>query len=274
VAAAAREAAGVARADTRFMDTQDVTFINRSGIELAGLIDRPDGREAVAWALFAHCFTCGKDLKPFYQLSRGLTDAGLAVLRFDFTGLGESAGEFADSNLTTGAADLVDAARFLEKNFAPPALLIGHSFGGTSVVKAAREIPSARAVVTIASAADPDHLGRKLAQARLAANREGSARLMIGGQNFTLKKQFFEDLEANTMADDLAHLRRALLVMHSPNDETVSIDNAARIFQTARHPKSFVVLPGADHLMLDPHIAYYAGTLIGAWSGPYISSNE
>ena len=255
------------------MNTQEITFINRSGHELAGLIDRPDG-EPTGWALFAHCFTCGKDLKPFYQLSRGLTDGGVAVLRFDFTGLGASGGDFSESNLTTGAADLVDAARFLEANFAVPGVLIGHSFGGASSVRAAKDVPGAKAVVTIASPSDSGHLGVKLSRARSEAVEHGESNVRIGGQQFVLKKQFFEDIESNTMAGDLANLDKALLVMHSPKDQTVDIDNATRIFQAGRHPKSFVVLPDADHLMLDPDIAYYAGSVIAAWARPYLMDRE
>ena len=255
------------------MQTDSVTFVGRTGHELAGRVDRPDDGVVGAWAVFAHCFTCGKDLKPFRHLSRGLTNGRVGVLRFDFTGLGDSGGDFSDSNLTTGAADVIDACKFVETNFAAPGVLIGHSFGGTSVLSAAARVPSARAVVTIASAADSDHLGSVLSRARDETAAGGDAQVRIGGQHFTLKHQFFEDLQTHSTQSYLADLGKALLIMHSPQDEQVDIQNASRLFQAARHPKSFVSLDGADHLMLDPNIAYYAGSVIAAWSQRYLGSN-
>jgi len=252
------------------MKTTPVNFINRAGYQLAGLLDQPSDTTAAAYAVLAHCFTCGKDLKPFVNIAKALTAQGIAVLRFDFAGLGKSAGEFADSNLSTNETDLVDAATFLEQNFSAPSMLIGHSMGGAAVILAARQIPGIHAVVTIAAAADATHLGKKLSLAKRQAKESGDAAVTIGGQKFTLTRQFFDDLERVSVREAVRDLEAALLILHSPRDETVDIENAAWIFQAARHPKSFVSLDGADHLMLDEKDARYAGSVIAAWSNRYI----
>jgi putative redox protein len=256
------------------MKTRPLQFINRVGYTLAGLLDLPEDRAASAYAILAHCFTCGKDLKPFVYMNRELTGAGLGVLRFDFSGLGGSEGSFADSTLSSNETDLIDAARFLRNNFEPPALLIGHSMGGAAVLRVARELPSVAAVATIAAPAEADHLGQKLSRAREEAEREGSTQVKIGGQNFMLRRQFFEDLKQAELSQSVRHLGKPLLILHSPVDATVEVDNAARLFLAARHPKSFVSLNNADHLMLDEEDARYAGRVIAAWASRYISLME
>jgi putative redox protein len=223
-----------------------------------------------AYALFAHCFTCGKDLKPFANMNRALTDRDIGVLRFDFSGLGRSEGDFSESNIYSNETDVLDAAAFLEKNFAAPGILIGHSMGGVTVLRSARAVTSAKAVVTIASPADPNHLGNNLRRARDEAKKSGEAQVSIGGRTYTLKKQFFDDLDATRIKRDIFDLKKALLVLHSPDDTTVDIGNATQIFQAARHPKSFVSLYGADHLLLDERHARYAGTVIAAWLDNYL----
>lgn len=252
------------------MKTHPVNFLNRVGYRLAALLDVPDHGTPRAFAVFAHCFTCGKDLKPFARMNEAVTERGIAVLRFDFSGLGRSEGEFSESNFSSNETDIIDAAQFLRDNYDSPKLLIGHSMGGAAVVRAAKAVESATAVVTIAAPADPNHLGQKLSEARQVALEHGDADVRIGGQNFTLKRQFFVDLDRQTLAGDLRRLDRALLVLHSPADRTVEIENAARIFEAAKHPKSFVSLDGADHLLLEDGYARYAGNIIAAWADNYI----
>jgi putative redox protein len=253
------------------MKTERVSFINRSGYQISGLLDVPSEGPTRAYALFAHCFTCGKDLKPFAHINSELTDSGLGVLRFDFAGLGKSGGEFSDSSLSSNETDLIDAAGFMEGNFAAPRILIGHSMGGAAVLLAAPNIASVTAVVTIGTPADATHLGEKLARAQTEAKRNGEARVAIGGQTFTLTRGFFDDLERTSLDSVIGALDKAILVLHSPNDESVGIENAAAIFRAARHPKSFVSLNEADHLMLKERDARYAGSVIAAWAEPYLS---
>jgi alpha-beta hydrolase superfamily lysophospholipase len=253
------------------MKTENVNFVNRSGYQISGLLDVPSEGPARVYALFAHCFTCGKDLKPFANLNAALTERGIGVLRFDFAGLGKSGGEFSDSNLSSNESDLIDAARFMETNFAAPRILIGHSMGGAAVLLAAPHIASVTAVVTIGAPADAMHLGEKLNRARTEAQRDGEARVAIGGQTFTLTREFFDDLERTSLDTVIGALDKALLVLHSPHDESVGIENAAAIFRAAQHPKSFVALNETDHLMLNERDARYAGAVIAAWAERYLS---
>jgi len=252
------------------MKTTTVSFVNRSGYQMSGLLDVPSEGTARAYALFAHCFTCGKDLKPFAHLNGAVTDSGLGVLRFDFAGLGKSGGEFTDSSLSSNETDLADAAEFMSNNFAAPKILIGHSMGGAAVLLAAPRIESVTGVVTIGTPADPAHLGKKLSRARTDAQRNGEASVAIGGQTFTLTREFFDDLERASLDTVVGELGKPLLVLHSPHDESVGIENAAAIFRAARHPKSFVSLNEADHLMLNERDARYAGAVIAAWAGAYL----
>jgi len=252
------------------MQLQKFDIPGPGGQTLSALLDLPADGKPMAYALFAHCFTCSKDLKAIYHISRTLTRERIGVLRFDFTGLGESGGDFADTSLLSNVDDLVAAAGFLSSRFEGPQLLIGHSFGGAAVLQAAAEIPSARAVVTIAAPADPRHVSKSLGPARESIASRGQAEVNIAGRTFTLRKKFLDDLGRIDPEVVIQNLNRALLVMHSPLDDVVGIENAARIFQAARHPKSFVSLDQADHLLSNLADSRYAGAVIAAWAKRYI----
>ncbi len=252
------------------MTAQKRTFRNRNGVDLSARLDLPADGEPAACALFAHCFTCGKDLKAAHNVSRALARENIAVLRFDFTGLGESQGDFADTSFTSNVEDLVDAAAYLEKTFRAPDILIGHSLGGAAVLQAASRIPSAKAVAVIAAPSDPGHVTRHLGDAADTVREKGEGTVTIAGRTFTLRRRFLEDLEATRMEETVADLRRALLVFHAPLDEVVAVDNAARIFRWARHPKSFVSLDTADHLLSDARDSRYVGEMIAAWARRYV----
>ncbi len=238
---------------------------------LAGRLELPEG-EPLAYALFAHCFTCGKDAVAATRISRALTDAGVAVLRFDFTGLGQSGGDFANSNFTSNVDDLVRAASYLRDNREAPSILIGHSLGGAAVLVAAAQIPEVRAVVTIGAPADPAHVLELLGDSVADVRTDGSAEISLGGRPFRIQRQFLRDLEEQQQLKQVSQLSAALLVLHSPLDQTVSVDNAREIFDAARHPKSFVALDGADHLLTDPMDAQFAADVIGAWARRYVPS--
>jgi putative redox protein len=241
------------------------------GQKLSALLDLPVDGAPVAYALFAHCFTCSKDFKAAYHISRALARERIGVLRFDFTGLGESGGDFADTSLLSNVQDLVAAAEFLAARFEGPRLLIGHSFGGAAVLKAASAIPSSKAVVTIAAPADPRHVSQTLGPAAQTIDAEGEAEVSISGRTFTLRKKFLDDLKGVDPEAVIQNLNRALLVLHSPLDDIVGIENAGRIFQAARHPKSFVSLDQADHLLSNITDSRYAGAVIAAWAKRYIA---
>ena len=249
------------------MKTQKVTFENESGHALSGALDMPDG-EPRAFALFAHCFTCGKSLTAVRRVSEQLTNEGIALLRFDFTGLGESDGEFADTTLYTNLLDLKAAAAFLEEAHAAPAALIGHSLGGSAVLAVAGDIPSVRCVATIGAPADPAHVLHLLSNADF--DESGKAKVSIGGRKFTIGKEFVDDLDRHNLLDRVANLGEPLLVFHSPVDTIVGIENAERIFKAAKHPRSFVSLGAADHLVSDARDAALVGHVLGAWASRYI----
>lgn len=252
------------------MKFEKLEFENAAGLQLAARLDVPDDGNPVAHALFAHCFTCTKNIKAAHYISLALTGAGLAVLRFDFTGLGDSEGDFSDTNFSSNVDDLVAAARFLEKHFTAPGLLIGHSLGGAAVIRASLELPAVKAVVSIAAPADPGHVTLALGQSAETIQQTGRAEVELVGRRFTIKKQFLEDLQFANLQAALGQLNRALLVLHSPLDETVGVENAGRIFQAAKHPKSFISLDNADHLLSKPADSRYAGRLIAAWASRYI----
>ncbi len=254
------------------MKSQRIEFENRQGLRLSARLDLPSRGEPRVHALYAHCFTCNKDLTGAYHLSRTLTAAGVAVLRFDFTGLGQSEGAFADTGFSSNVADLEDAAAFMEKAHQAPGLLIGHSLGGAAVLMAAARIDSVKAVVTIGAPADPAHVLQHLADQRETLETEGEAHIVVAGRRFTLRRKFLDDLTGTRFADALKRLDRPLLVLHAPLDDTVGIENAGKIFAGARHPKSFVSLHRADHLLGDPVDARYAGVLIAAWASRYIDA--
>jgi len=256
------------------MTFRKLEFENADGFRLAARLDLPRQDKPAAYAVFAHCFTCTKNIKAAHYISRALTEAGLAVMRFDFTGLGESEGDFADTNFSSNIEDLVAAARFLETDFEPPGLLIGHSLGGAAVLRAALDLPSVKAVVSIAAPADPGHVTLALGQSARTIAREGRAEVELQGRRFTIKKQFLDDLKSANLERTLGRLNRALLVLHSPVDAVVGIENAGRIFQAARHPRSFISLHEADHLLSDPADSRYAGRLIAAWSSRYLTAAE
>jgi putative redox protein len=257
------------------MQIKSLSIPNRDGQELSARIDMPGQSSSVdtvpsAVVLYAHCFTCSKNIKAAANLSRGLVAKGLTVCRFDFTGLGESGGRFVDTTFSSNVTDLIDVATYLKREFALPRLLIGHSLGGAAVIQAAGQLSAVRAVVTIGAPYDPGHVLRHLSEVRQQIETQGEAHITIEGRTFRFKADFINNLEAVDQASAIRNLKRPLLVMHAPLDDTVSIDNAGRIFQTARHPKSFVALDGADHLLSQSAQARYAGELIAAWASKYI----
>ncbi|MFQ5753775.1 MAG: alpha/beta fold hydrolase [bacterium] len=249
---------------------QKLVFKNKNGENLAARLDLPVDEKPAAYALFAHCFTCTKNLKAVGIISRALNREGLAVLRFDFTGLGESEGDFADTNFTSNVSDLIAAADFLKQEFEAPKILIGHSLGGAAVLKAADSIPSARAVATIAAPAEPTHLAHHLTSTQKTIAMEGVAEINIAGRTFKIKKQFLDDLEQTKMQESIRNLKCALLILHSPIDNTVGIENAGQIFQAARHPKSFISLDHADHLLSNENDSTYVGSVIATWVRKYV----
>jgi alpha/beta superfamily hydrolase len=252
------------------MDYQKVTFGNNRGQQLAARLDLPPSERPKAYALFAHCFTCTKNYKAVVNINRALAARGIAVLRFDFTGLGESEGEFEETNFSTNVEDLVSAAEYLRARFAPPKLLIGHSLGGAAVLRAAGQIPSSMAVATIAAPAEVSDIRRALGSTRDVIEKEGVADVAIAGRTFKITKQFLEDIEHTRMEQSIRSLGRPLIVFHSPQDEVVSITNALQIFNRAAYPKSFVSLDGADHLLSRREDSLYAASLLAAWSGKYL----
>jgi len=254
------------------MQFKNLEFKNKEGQTLSARLDLPVDGKPLAYALFAHCFTCSKNIKAIAHISRALTREGIAVLRFDFTGLGESEGDFADTNFSSNVDDLIVAADFLKSNYEAPKILIGHSFGGAAVLQAAARISASKAVVTIAAPADPQHVKHTLGSATDTIQNRGQAVVRLAGRTFTLKKQFLDDLEFVNMKKTLQELNRALLVLHSPIDEMVGIENAAQIFQAARHSKSFISLDTADHLLSKPQDSLYAGSVISAWAMKYVSA--
>lgn len=256
------------------MKTIKLSFPNSKGEMLAAKLDLPIGEHPSACALFAHCFTCSKNLLAVRNISRALTQHGFAVMSFDFTGLGESEGEFADTNFSSNVGDLVSAAEYLAQNYQAPGLLIGHSLGGAAVLQAGPRIESVKAIATLGAPADPAHVRHHFQEGEAEIEEKGSATVSIGGRPFRVKKQFLDDLEASTIEEILPRLKKAILVMHSPQDTIVGIENAARIYQAARHPKSYISLDGADHLLSRKADSQYAGNMIAAWATRYIDTHE
>ncbi|HEX6231530.1 MAG TPA: alpha/beta hydrolase [Jiangellaceae bacterium] len=249
--------------------SQRTTFTGTGGESLAGRLDWPTGRPR-AVALFAHCFTCGKDVVAASRISRTLTQLDVAVMRFDFTGLGESDGEFANANFSSNVTDLVRAADHLRDTVVPPSLLIGHSLGGSAVLAAASRVPEIRAIATIGAPADPQHVTGLFEPDQTRIERDGEATVYLAGRPFRVRREFLTDIARQPQARRIANLNRALLVMHAPGDTIVGVDNARDIFDTARHPKSFVSLDDADHLLSKPGEAEYAAKVIAAWSSRYL----
>jgi len=247
-------------------------FPNSSGEILSGRLEMPLGKPK-AYALFAHCFTCSKDIVAPNIISKTLAENGIAVLRFDFTGLGNSQGDFANTNFSSNVEDLLSACKSLGEEFAPPEILIGHSLGGAAVLKAAKKIETVKALVTIGSPSNIEHVKHQFGNEVSQIEKEGKAKVILAGREFTIKKQFIDDLTKVSILEDLKEIKKALLVMHSPIDDTVSIEHASKIFTSAKHPKSFVTLDKADHLLMKKQDAKYAGEVIGSWALRYISTD-
>ena len=251
------------------MPTERFDFPNARGERLAALLDRPAG-EPSAYALFAHCFTCGKDVLAAKRIAERLTLAGIGVLRFDFTGLGASGGEFANTTFSSNVADLVAAANELRRTRRAPAILIGHSLGGAAVLAAASEMPEARAVVTIAAPSDPGHVTHLFAEHLDEIRESGEVEVALAGRPFRIRREFLDDIAEQRLTEHIANLRKALLVFHSPTDDLVRIANASHIFLAAKHPKSFVSLADADHLLSRKGDAIYVANVIAAWAERYL----
>jgi putative redox protein len=252
------------------MNSENLEFTNQTGQTLSAILEIPVGAEPRAYAVFAHCFTCGKNIKAATYVARALAAEGIATLRFDFTGLGESEGEFAETNFSSNVDDLVAAAEFLEHEYDAPAILVGHSLGGAAVLQAAARVPSVRAVATVAAPAEPAHIAHLFADVRPEVEERGEVEVDLAGRRFRIQKQFFDDLEKTRMERTIAALGRPVLILHAPDDEIVEFENAARIYEAASQPKSFVSLDGADHLLSNSREARYAGSLIAAWASRYI----
>lgn len=254
------------------MKVERMDFPGANGQKLAARVDLPDG-PVRAHALFAHCFTCGKDVFAASRIAQTLTEHGIGVLRFDFTGLGASEGEFANTNFSSNISDLVAAANHMRSTFGAPTLLIGHSLGGAAVLAVAGDIPEVRAVVTIAAPGDPSHVTGLFGDSIDKINAEGEAEVQLAGRPFRIRREFLTDAAEQNLDRRIAGLRRALLVMHAPRDTTVDVENATHIFMAAKHPKSFVSLDDADHLLTKRRDAVYAAKLIAAWSERYIGDD-
>jgi putative redox protein len=253
------------------MPTERFQFTGEGGHQLAASLDLPE-RGPLAYALFAHCFTCGKDVLAARRIAVALAAKGIAVLRFDFTGLGSSEGDFANSTFSSNIADLVRAAGYLRENRKAPAILIGHSLGGAAILAAASQIPEAKAVATIAAPSDPSHVTGLFRDRIADIRKDGEVEVLLAGRPFHIRREFLDDIAEHNLMAQVAGLHKALLIMHSPTDDTVSIDNATRIFVAARHPKSFVSLAGADHLLSDRRDSAYAADVIAAWAARYLDS--
>lgn len=252
------------------MPTEKLTFEGHAGDMLAARLDMPNGPH-LATALFAHCFTCSKDLTAARRIAARLSSMGIAVLRFDFTGLGHSEGEFENTSFTSNVDDLIAACKALEARDMAPSLIIGHSLGGAAVLKAAPMMDSIKAVVTIGAPFDPGHVTHNFAQALDEIVDKGVAEVTLGGRPFRIGKGFVEDVSKAALATSIPKLNAALLVLHAPRDATVGIENASDIFVAAKHPKSFVTLDDADHLVTRPADAEYAADVIAAWSKRYLN---
>ena len=254
-------------------NSKRIEFPGFQGAKLAARLDLPEG-EPHATALFAHCFSCSKDSLAASHVSRALSRQGFGVLRFDFTGLGGSEGDFANTNFSSNVGDILAAVSYLREQHIAPALLIGHSLGGTAVLAAAGDVPEARAIATIGAPSEPSHVEKRLGAVIDAVQQEGAATVNLGGRNFTIKKQFLDDLADQKLLGAVANLHKALIVFHAPRDEVVGIDNAAQIYQAAKHPKSFVSLDDADHLLTRRADGIYVASVLAAWVERYLPRVE
>lgn len=252
------------------MPTEKLEFKNKKGVLLSAKLETPT-EAPKAYAIFAHCFACSKDTLAASRISRALTKQGFAVLRFDFTGLGQSQGDFSDTSFTTNIHDLVDAAQYLSSNYEAPKLLIGHSLGGAAVIAASAHIKSALAVATIGAPSYPAHVSHLFADHLDIIESEGRSVIQVAGKDIPITKEFLADIEEHRLESILKTMKKAFLVFHSPVDMTVSIDHAAKLYKAAKHPKSFVSLEKADHLLMERHDSDYVATVLSAWAKRYIS---
>ncbi|NKI32715.1 bifunctional alpha/beta hydrolase/OsmC family protein [Croceivirga thetidis] len=252
------------------MNTEKVAFQNSEGQQLVGRLELPVDRHPHNFVLFAHCFTCTKNLSAVRNISKTLTSNGFGVLRFDFTGLGESEGDFADTNFSGNVQDLVAAAMYLKETHESPTLLVGHSLGGAAVIFAATEIESVKAVATVGAPSNPVHVKHLLKSGIDEINKTGKAVVNLSGRDFTIKKQFLDDLQQKSLPETVKALRKPLLLLHSPQDDTVGIKNAEEIYIAAHHPKSFVSLDGADHLLFNKKDSIYVGEVVSGWAKRYL----
>lgn len=256
------------------MSSQKINFQNKAGESLAARLELPANQLPHTYAIFAHCFTCNKNLTAVRNISRALNMKGIAVLRFDFTGLGESEGEFADTNFTSNIEDLVQAAQYLTEHYQAPEIMIGHSLGGAATICAAKQLEAVKAVVTVGAPFKAAHVSHLFENSLDEIENSGEALVKIGGRQLKIKKQFLDNLDNQINAEHIKNLGKALLIMHSPQDRTVEIENAAKIYKAAMHPKSFITLDGADHLLSKKADSLYAGELIATWAKRYIDLPE
>jgi putative redox protein len=256
------------------MNIKKVSFSNAEEQELVGRLELPVDQHPHNFVIFAHCFTCNKNLSAVKNISRELTSNGFGVLRFDFTGLGESEGDFENTNFSGNVEDLISASNYLKEKHSAPTLLIGHSLGGAAAIFAASKIESVKAVATIGAPSNPKHVKHLIQSSVEEIKTNGKANVNIGGRPFTIKKQFLDDIETKSLPEVAKNLRKALLVMHSPQDITVGIENAEEIYVAARHPKSFVTLDGADHLLMKKEDSSYVGSVISNWAKRYVSISK
>lgn len=256
------------------MNTEKVTFKNKDGHQLSGKLELPVDQHPHNFAIFAHCFTCNKNLGAVRNISRALTNNGFGVLRFDFTGLGESEGDFKDTNFSGNVEDLVEAAAYLAENYTAPSLIIGHSLGGAASIFAAAEVKSIKAIATVGAPSSPNHVSHLFKSSLDEINKAGRAVVNLSGRDFTIKKQFVDDLDTKSLPEVVKNMRKPLLVMHSPQDDTVGIVNAKEIYDAAFHPKSFVSLDGADHLLMKKEDSVYVGEVIASWARRYVRVPE
>lgn len=253
------------------MPSQKITFKGSSGEMLSAKLDSPQG-ETKSYALFAHCFTCGKDLSTINRISKALNDRGIALFRFDFTGLGLSKGEFANTNFSSNVEDLILAEKFMEENLEAPDIMIGHSLGGAATLVAAAQSPKTKAVAVIGAPSNATNVLKQFGGDLAEINEKGEANVKLAGRPFKIKKQFIEDAKAQNVLDIVANMKKALLILHSPIDETVSISHAKEIYEAAKHPKSFISLDKADHLLLKkPEYSQYVADMIAIWAGQYVN---
>ena len=252
------------------MKTKTISFKNSKGINLSGKLELPENQQPVAYAIFAHCFTCNKNLSAVKNIARALKSNGFGVVRFDFTGLGQSEGDFAETNFSSNIQDLEDIAQYMTQELEAPKLMIGHSLGGAAAIFAGKSIASIQAVATVGAPSSPQHVQHLFKSGIEEIQANGKALVNIGGRPFPISKQFIEDISTKNMNEIVKSLRKPLLLFHSPQDTTVGVNNATEIYTAAIHPKSFVSLDGADHLLTNKEDSIYVGNMIAHWAVRYI----